>query len=112
MTKATLDVEVTPVENPNQAIVPLDTPVVRAGGTIESITLRKPMSGELRGCSLVDLMNLEVNALRKVLPRISAPMLTDIEVGQMDPADLVQCGMAVAGFLLQKSARKEASLSA
>jgi hypothetical protein len=98
-------------ENPNERTVELDGAIVRGSQTITSITLRKPMAGELRGVSLVELMQMEVLALRKVLPRITTPTLTDIEIGRMDPADLLQCGVAVAGFLLQKSAR-EASLDA
>jgi hypothetical protein len=101
-----------PVKNPNEETVALDGHIVRGSQTITSLSLRKPMSGELRGVALVDLMNLDVSALRKVLPRISSPALTDIEIGRMDPADLVQCGIAVAGFLLQKSAKAEASLTA
>lgn len=101
-----------PVKNPNEETVDLDGHIVRGEQIITSVTLRKPMSGELRGVSLVELMNLDVSALRKVLPRITSPALTDIEIGRMDPADLVQCGVAVAGFLLQKSAKAEASLVA
>lgn len=99
-------------KNPNEATVELDTPIVRGTQTITTLTLRKPMAGELRGVALVDLLNLEVNALRKVLPRISTPALTDIEVGRMDPADLVEIGSQVAGFLLRKSAKAEVSLTA
>lgn len=99
------------MKNPNQETVPLDTPIVRGTQTITEVTLRKPMAGELRGVSLVELMNMDVLALRKVLPRISQPALTDIEVGRMDPADLVQLGVAVSGFLLQKR-MKETSLDA
>ena len=91
--------------------VTLDTPIKRGNGFITEVTLRKPMSGELRGVTLSDLAQMDVLALRKVLPRISTPSLTDIEVGRMDPADLFQCGLAIAGFLLQKSA-KEAVLVA
>ncbi len=98
-------------ENPNEKTVELDGAFVRGSQTITSIVLRKPMAGELRGVSLVDLMQMEVLALRKVLPRITTPTLSDAEIGRMDPADLLQCGVAVAGFLLQKSAR-EASLDA
>ncbi|MNO08154.1 Phage tail protein E [compost metagenome] len=54
---------------------------------------------------------MDVLALRKVLPRISTPSLTDHEIGRMDPADLLQCGVAVGSFLLTKSA-KEAALIA
>lgn len=99
-------------KNPNEETVELDTPIIRGTTSITTITVRKPMSGELRGVALVELMSLEVNALRKVLPRITSPALTDIEVGRMDPADLVDLGTKVAGFLLKKSAKTEAFLTA
>ncbi|MFG9064126.1 phage tail assembly protein [Pseudomonas aeruginosa] len=95
--------------NPNEAVIKLDTPIKRGETTHDTVTLRKPMSGELRGVTLVDLVQMDVLALRKVLPRISTPSLTDHEIGTMDPADLMACGVAVSGFLLQKSA-KEAAL--
>lgn len=106
--------EKTPAEietNPNQETIELDTPIQRGEQSVESVTLRKPISGELRGVSLIELMQMDVQALRKVLPRISSPSLTDHEIGRMDPADLVQCGIAVSGFLLQKRAKQEASLT-
>lgn len=92
-----------------QEVIILDSPIVRGETTLDQITLRKPMSGELRGVSLADLAHMDVLALRKVLPRISTPSLTDHEIGRMDPADLLQCGVVVASFLLTKSA-KEAAL--
>ena len=99
-------------KNPNEEVVVLDEPIQRGNTTISEITLRKPMSGELRGIALVDLLNLEVSALRKVLPRITAPALTDMEVGRLDPADMVELGTKVAGFLLRKSQKAEAFLTA
>lgn len=101
-----------PAANQNTAVVTLDTPIERGTTTITDVSLRKPMSGELRGVALTDLLNLEVNALRKVLPRITTPMLTEVEVGRMDPADLVELGSTVAGFLLRKSVKAEAFLTA
>lgn len=100
-----------PTKNPNEEVITLDTPIVRGATTIEQITLRKPMSGELRGVTLSDLAHMDVLALRKVLPRITTPSITDVEIGRMDPADLLQCGVAVSTFLLTKSA-KEAALIA
>ena len=91
------------------AAIQLDTPVVRGEQTISEITLRKPTSGELRGVALMELAQLDVSALRKVLPRITTPTLTDIEISRMDPADLMQCGVEVAGFLLSKKAKQEIS---
>lgn len=93
-------------------VVVLDEPIVRGNTTITQVELRKPMSGELRGVTLSDILNLDVNALRKVLPRITTPTLTDIEVGRMDPADLLEIGGKVASFLLRKSVKAEAFLSA
>lgn len=92
-------------------VVELDEPIKRGKTEITSITIRKPVSGELRGVSLIELANMDVLALRKVLPRISTPALTDVEVGRLDPADLMQCGVAVASFLLTKK-MKAASLEA
>ena len=98
-------------KNPNEEVITLDEPLIRGEQKITQVVLRKPMSGELRGVTLADLAQMDVLALRKVLPRISTPSLTDQEVGRMDPADLFQCGVAVASFLVKKS-DKEAVLLA
>ncbi|WP_208605412.1 phage tail assembly protein [Salinicola socius] len=87
--------------------IPLDTPIQRGETTIESITLRKPQAGELRGVNLADVLQMQTDALIKLIPRLSSPSLTDHEARQMDPADLVQCGGEIAGFLLSKRARGE-----
>jgi hypothetical protein len=88
----------------NDNTVTLDTPIKRGEQTIDKVTLRKPSSGELRGTSLSALVNLDVEALQKVLPRITSPMLTEADVARLDPADLVQLGGMFAGFLLPKAA--------
>ena len=85
--------------------VALDTPIVRGETSIDELKLRKPRSGELRGLSLVDLGQLKVDSLTKILPRITVPPLTEAEVGNMEPADLLACGAEIGSFLLQKSQR-------
>lgn len=92
----------------NDAIT-LDEPLKRGEQTITSVSVRKPASGELRGVALSDLLNLEVNAVIKILPRVTSPSLTEQEIARLDPADLVQLGSKVAGFLLPKSVREQAS---
>ncbi len=92
--------------------ISLDTPIKRGDNEVTAITLRKPASGELRGVTLTDLLQMDVSALTKVIPRISDPALTEVEVARMDPADLVQIGGVVAGFLLPKAALAEAGLQA
>lgn len=92
---------------PEFRTVNLDSPVVRGETTIDTLKLRKPRSGELRGLSLVDLGQLKVDALTKILPRISLPALTEVEVGNMEPADLLACGAEIGSFLLQRSQRAD-----
>jgi hypothetical protein len=88
----------------NTTTITLDTPIKQGETEITTIQLRKPAAGELRGVTLTDLLQMDVAALTRVLPRISSPTLTEANVWAMDPADLTQCGSAVAGFLLPKSA--------
>ncbi len=92
--------------------ITLDTPIKRGDNDITSISLRKPAAGELRGITLTDLLQMDVTALTKVVPRISDPNLTEAEVARMDPADLVQIGGVLAGFLLPKAVQAEAGLQA
>lgn len=86
--------------NPNT--VPLDQPIKRDGQVINALSLRKPAAGELRGLSLVSVLNMEVDALAALLPRISTPTIHKPEVLAMDPADILAAGIVVAGFLQQK----------
>lgn len=109
-TETTEQTDVKPLADDNTVI--LDTPIRRGTTSIDSITLRKPNSGELRGVSLSELLQMDVNSLVKVVPRISSPTLTAIEVTSMDPADLFALGTKVCGFLLQKSMKTDASLVA
>lgn len=85
--------------------ITLDTPIGRGQQTLTEIVVRKPDSGSLRGASLNDLLHMDVNALIVVLPRLTSPALTAVEITRMDPADLLQLGGAVASFLLPKSAK-------
>lgn len=83
-------------------LIVLDRPIQRAGQTIAVLQLRKPTAGELRGLSLVSVLQMDVDALATLLPRISAPVIHKPEVMAMDPADLLACGIVVSGFLQQK----------
>ena len=104
-TQTTEATDVADKQDPNT--VQLDTPIKRAGGNITHITLRKPTAGELRGVSLAELLQMKVDALQAVLPRISSPMLHKQEMAGLDPADLVNLGSVVVGFLLTKEQKAD-----
>ncbi|MEK7454062.1 MAG: phage tail assembly protein [Pseudomonadota bacterium] len=88
--------------------VTLDTPIIKGATTIDTLQLRKPRSGELRGLTLVDLGQLKVDALIKIVPRIAMPTITEVDVANLDTADLLAIGTEIGGFLLQKSHRADA----
>jgi len=90
-----------PVTSPT---VTLDEPIQRGDETITAITLRKPNAGELRGVALVELAQLDVSALHKVLPRITAPTLTEADISKLCLADLLALGAEIAGFFARKDA--------
>jgi len=94
-------------DNPNLKTVDLDEHIKRGNTVIESIDIRKPSAGELRGVSLMDVAQMDVSALRKVLPRITNPSLTDAEIGNLSLSDIMQCGVIVAGFLLTKQQKAD-----
>ncbi|WBV22104.1 phage tail assembly protein [Pantoea piersonii] len=89
---------------PNEKAVELDTPILRGKTEITSVTVRKPQSGALRGTRLQALMDMDVNAMMVVLPRVTSPALTAQEINEMDPADLLSLSVEVVSFLLPKSA--------
>lgn len=94
-----------PADDPNIKVVPLDFPIRRGSQSIESITVRKPRAGALRGVTLVALTQIDVSALQVVLPRIADPMLTAQEIANMDPADLMSLGATVSAFFFTKADR-------
>lgn len=85
--------------------VTLENPIKRGDQVIDKITLRKPKAGELRGLALIDIANLDVIAMQKLLPRISAPTLTEQDVAELEPGDLLALGGEIAGFFARKMDR-------
>ena len=84
----------------------LQQPIQRGDQLIASVSLRRPLAGELRGIKLAELLQMDVSALAVLLPRISTPTLTTADVNQLDPADLVAIATEVASFFLPKAARE------
>ncbi|OHX10228.1 phage tail assembly protein [Chromobacterium sphagni] len=91
----------------SENIITLDTPIKRGDSEITAIELRKPGAGELRGIKLSDLLQMDVSALHKVLPRITSPALNEQDVTKMDVADFTECASMVAAFLLKKSEQQD-----
>ncbi len=95
------------MEKANDNSVTLDQPIKQGDKTIDTLTFRKPASGELRGLSLTEVLQMEVNTLQKLIPRIASPTITEQDVAKMDVADLVECGGTIAGFFVKKAAKEQ-----
>lgn len=93
-------------DNARFASVTLSDPIKRGEQVIEAITLRKPRAGELRGLNLQELINVDIAAILKVLPRISEPVLTPHECDMLDPADLAEMGGTIRGFFMTSAERE------
>ena len=87
----------------NYTRVTLSEPILRGEQKIETLNLRKPKAGELRGLSLSDVITSDITALLTLIPRISEPSLTSVDVDALDPADLVEIGGAIRGFFMTKA---------
>lgn len=86
-----------------EATVKLDNPLQRGAVAITEIIVRKPQSGALRGTRLQALMDMDVDSMMIVLPRVTTPALTKTEIMLMEPADLLQLSVELVSFLLPKS---------
>lgn len=94
---------------PKFVTVPLEVPIERGDGKIESLQLRRPDAGSLRGLSLAELIKMETGAVAKLLPRITTPALIDAEVEALDPADLFACAVEVTSFFMTREELKAGS---
>lgn len=97
--------ETAATENENPNVVTLDTPLMRGEQKIEKVTLSKPNAGTLRGVALAALAQSDVDALIKVLPRMTYPALTEQEIIRLDASDLLSFAGKVIGFLSPASDR-------
>ena len=89
--------------------ITLDVPLTIGDLKIETVKVRKPASGELRGLTMMALSQLDYAALETLLPRITVPPLEKTDIARLDPADFMQLGSEVMDFLLPKSAKETAS---
>ncbi|WNN49064.1 phage tail assembly protein [Siccibacter colletis] len=89
----------------NENTVILTQPIVRGELTISDVTLTHPNAGTLRGVGLAALANSDVDALIKVLPRMTTPTLTEQDVAQLAWPDLLAFAGKVVGFLSPNSAQ-------
>ncbi len=86
--------------------VTLSAPVEIDGKDVTGIDLRKPRTGELRGLKMTNVLQMDTDAMIKLLPRITQPPLTSAQVAALDPADFVAlCGKTMVFFATKTDLR-------
>jgi hypothetical protein len=91
--------------------VVLQTPIKTGTLNITEVDLRRPVTGELRGVRLFNLLQMDVTAISTILPRITTPALLPDDVAGLDPADFMALATEVVGFFMTPAARAEAMAS-
>jgi len=84
--------------------VTLHDPIEDNGETIKAVKLIRPNSGNLRGLKLLDLAQMDVSQVEKLLPRITRPALSPDAVRQLDPVDLMRFAGKISGFFFTQEA--------
>ncbi|WP_062785016.1 phage tail assembly protein [Novosphingobium capsulatum] len=98
--------ETTTAPAPTSVVVPLAQPITREGGPIASLAIRKPRGGDLRGTKLTDLVAADVDAVAKVIPRITTPAIAAHEFYSLEADDFAEVVGTVVGFFLSKAQRE------
>lgn len=66
--------------------------------TLEKVTIRRPMGGDLRGVKLAMLQEIDAGVLFALLPRITTPLITEAHVQKIDPIDTVTIMVGINDF--------------
>jgi len=77
----------------------LKKPLKNGKDKITEINIKSPNAGALRGLSLTDLADLKVDAILKVIPRITDPIITEEQAEALSFGDLIAVGGALAKFI-------------
>ena len=95
------------MKNETQKVVTLSTPIKRGEKEFAYITVIKPTVAALKGLKMFDVLQMDVDALQILLPRVTQPMLHKNDFVNMDVADFTELVGAAISFLGKNSAEEE-----
>lgn len=86
-----------------QKTVILSTPILRGEKAFNEITVNKPNVLALKGLTMLDVMQMNTDAMMQLLPRITSPMLSKADFATMEAADFIELGASAVSFLAKNS---------
>ncbi|MBB4268110.1 phage tail assembly protein [Roseospira visakhapatnamensis] len=75
--------------------------------TLDTLRLRAPKAGDLRGLKLARLEDAEVDAVLSIVPRISLDAVAAVHLAELHPSDLLTLTAEVLGFFAPPSPAAE-----
>lgn len=87
--------------NQNTKQVTLTQALVRGEKEITEISVLKPNIAALKGLKMFDVMQMDVDAYCQLLPRVTSPALTKVEVLNLDPIDFTALCSEIVGFFVK-----------
>lgn len=78
--------------------VKLSRPIEVDGAKVSKVRLREPMAGELRGINLLEVFQMNIDAMTVLIPRISEPHLSGEAIAALPASDLAELVARVALF--------------
>lgn len=92
--------------NKKEVIVELAQPIKNKDGEeVNTVALREPLAGEMRGLSFTNIMQLDVETMTTLIPRISE--LTERQMSNLSPLNMTPLFTAVVGFFVHIDSAKE-----
>lgn len=91
------------IENPDVVNIEFDDGFKRGNDTIKNVQLNKPKTYALRGLSLSNVLQMDVDALAKLATRITVPTMTEQDVYDLSPADFTVLGVTMIGFFVSNN---------
>lgn len=88
------------IENPDLVTVELEDGFLRGNDVVKNVQLIKPKTYALRGLSLSNVIQMDVDSLAKLATRITTPSMTEQDVYNLSPADFTTLGVAMIGFFV------------
>lgn len=81
--------------------VTLGYALMRGEQEIKTISFRKPVTGDLRGLTVTQLLNTDVDQMSAFLPRITTPSIMASEIEKLPVSDFLNLSMKALGFFTE-----------
>ena len=88
-------------KDPNQTVIEFKDGFLKGEVTITKVTLTKPKTRALRGLSLSNLLQMDIDTIAKLASRITNPSMTEHDVYELSPSDLTKLGTGIISFFVE-----------